>query len=554
MLVLDCGCSQEKPFRGYAPEDAYLPGSSYPYYGSENKWDRRFFTKAIKHLYNRRGQRQMLDIVEGRPEEAARYCRELLASDPHDLESLFNLAAAQTQMKDLEGAMETVKRAVDSGLPFQRFLAGPRDVLRPLTESPPFKSYAAGRRTQLTHGPMLGCVTDRSARFWVRTVDEVPVQVVARPSKRSTTQVRSELRRTEAVNDYTTVVEVQGLQPDTPYNYDVILDGRTPLKPQSLAFRTYPGVGKQAKFQVGFGGGAGYIPSNERMWTLIRSHDPLAFLFLGDNVYIDMPQELNGLHYYTYYRRQSRPEFRALTASTSVYAVWDDHDCAIDDVWMGPYKDKPSWKMSMWRLFRQNWNNPGYGDPEWPGVWFQFSIGDVDFFMLECRFYRTNPYSEGATMLGPVQKAWLLDQLRRSKGRFKVLAATVPWTFESKGGAKDTWNGFRRERDEIFDFLAENKIDGVILLSADRHRSEAWRNERPNGYPLYEFESSRLTNEAVHELVPGALFGYNQKQSFGLLTFDTNQPDPTVTYRIVSIDNEVIHSMTLKRSEISHSR
>ena len=87
---------------------------------------------------------------------------------------------------------------------------------------------------------------------------------------------------------------------------------------------------------------------------------------------------------------------------------------------------------------------------------------------------------------------------------------------------------FREERAEIFDFLAENRIEGVILISADRHRSDAWRIERPNGYPLYEFESSRLTNEAVHKLMPGALFGYNEKQSFGLLAFDTSVPDHTV--------------------------
>ena len=57
--------------------------------------------------------------------------------------------------------------------------------------------------------------------------------------------------------------------------------------------------------------------------------------------------------------------------------------------------------------------------------------------------------------------------------------------------------------------------------------------------PPNEFESSRLTNEHVHDLMSQVLFGYNEKQSYGLLTFDTTKPDPTVTYRIVSIDDEV---------------
>ncbi|HQO33177.1 MAG TPA: alkaline phosphatase, partial [bacterium] len=107
---------------------------------------------------------------------------------------------------------------------------------------------------------------------------------------------------------------------------------------------------------------------------------------------------------------------------------------------------------------------------------------------------------------------------------------------------------------EIFSFLEKNRIDGVILLSADRHRSDAWRIERPNGYRFYDFESSKLTNIHTHALIPGALFGYNDKCSFGLLTFDTTKEDPEVSYEILSIDDELIHKITLKRSQISHPK
>jgi alkaline phosphatase D len=348
------------------------------------------------------------------------------------------------------------------------------------------------------------------------------------------------------------VVEVKGLDPSTSYFYDVFLDGKATLKTNMPTFQTFPPLNQAAKFQVGFGGGAGYVPAHERMWDVISTHRLQAFLFLGDNVYINMPTEPNGVHYYTYYRRQSRPEFRRLVASTAIYAIWDDHDCATDDVWMGPFKDKPSWKLPLLNIFRQNWNNPGYGDAEWPGCWFRFSIADVDFFMLDGRFYRTNPYDENPTMLGPVQKAWLLDQLAASDATFKVIASPVPWSLATKGGARDTWFGFQEERKEIFDFLAINRIDGVVLLSADRHRSDAWRIDRPNGYPLYEFESSRLTNQHVHDLMPGSLFGYNKKQSFGVLTFDTTIPDPTVTYQIFSIDDELIQTIMVRKSQVTH--
>ena len=54
--------------------------------------------------------------------------------------------------------------------------------------------------------------------------------------------------------------------------------------------------------------------------------------------------------------------------------------------------------------------------------------------------------------------------------------------------------------------------------------------------------------------MPNALFGYNEKQSFGLVTFNTTLTDPTVTYKIVSIDNEIKDTLTVKRSEISYAK
>ena len=536
----------------FAPPDAYLEGSKHPYYGSENERNQRFFYEHNKKFYKRRGQRQMLDMVEGRYQEAADYCLELLESDPNDLESLFNLAVARAHLGDINGANETVRIAVERGLPFSRFLVGPRDILKPLTDSDEFKKRAAQQEIRLLHGPLLGRMTDQSLRFWVRTRDESMVHIVLSKSKNLENPIISKNQRSLADMDYTALVDVEKLEPETTYYYDVLVDGQSSLGPDFPSFKTYPSSGKKATFSIGFGGGAGYVPPHERIWDVIHSHNPAAFLFMGDNVYINMPEQPNGVHYYTYYRRQSRPEFRRLVASTAIYAIWDDHDCATDDVWMGPYKDKPAWKLPLFEIFRQNWNNPGYGDKEWPGCWFDFSIDDVDFFMLDGRFYRTNPYLEKPTMLGPIQKKWLLEQLKNSRAKIKVIASPVPWSLASKGDARDTWNGFKKERKEIFDFLATNKISGVILLSADRHRSDAWKIEHPNIYPLYEFSSSRLTNQHFHELMPNALFGYNEKNSFGLLTFDTSSPEPGVTYKIYSIDNELINTLKIKLNEISY--
>jgi alkaline phosphatase D len=542
----------------FAPPDAYLDGNKHPYYGSENAWDigddalgSRFFERDPKLEYKRRGQRALLEILAGKPLQAEQYCRKLLSKDSQDLESYFNLAIALTQQDKMDEAIQTVKTAVDYGLPLGRFLAGPRDLLKPLVESKGFKDFASSFKLQIIQGPMLGRVSDHSASFWVRTVDEVNIQVKVSKDPSFKEAIYSNTKKSDSTKDYTAIVKVDMLNPASLYYYKVLVNKSESANTIVHSFNTFPKADRGAKFKVVYGGGAGYVPWHERIWDVIKGHQPSAFLWMGDNVYIDTPLEPDDIHY-CYYERQSRREFRRLVSTVSNYAIWDDHDIATDDCWLGPYKDKPQWKMQMLNIFREQWINPFYGSVQWPACWFNFKIADVEFFMLDGRFYRTNPFDKNPTMLGPAQKAWLLGALKKSKATFKVIVSGVPWAFDSKPGSKDTWNGFKNERKEIFDFLTKNKISGVVLLSGDRHRTDIRKIERPNDYALYDWENCRLTNQIVHPVEPGVIYGYNDKQCFGLLSFDTNKPDPSVTFDAYSIDNERVFSMTLKLSDLSN--
>ena len=228
----------------------------------------------------------------------------------------------------------------------------------------------------------------------------------------------------------------------------------------------------------------------------------------------------------------------------------------MDDLFFGPYVDKPEWKRSMWELFRRNWVNPAYGLGEArPGCWFKFSLAGVEVFMLDGRYYRENFLKPVASMLGPHQKKWLFRELMNSTATFKVLASPVPWALDAKpydstGGPDDTWYGFQEERREIFGFLTEHNIGGVVLISADRHRSDVRINEREDDYPLFEFESSRLTNNGAHDHIGVTLFSYNELQSFGVLGFRTMSDDPEVSGTIVTIDGEVVYRLRLNRSQL----
>ncbi len=533
----------------FGPPDAYEDDSGHPYYGSENQWSRRMFEERAANLYyKRRGQRQMLEIIDGKPEVALQLADARLADDPADAESQFVRSVAFAQLGELDESWQAMQLALQSGMPFGRFLAGPRDLLEPLHRSARFQQFAAQQEATIIHGPMLGDVTESSVRVWVRS--SRPTDFTVRlDDGESSFEATS---RTTPEADYTGVARVSGLQPDTVYSYDVSVDGE-PVTGR-YHFRTPPLAGTTGVLQVGFGGCAGYTPENERVWDTIASHDLRAFLFLGDNVYIDVPAKPGAFHEYSYYRRQSRPEFRRMVSAIPQYAIWDDHDAAFDDIWLGPYVDRPAWKQPMVESFRQNWNNPSYGSDTHPGTWFSFVLGDVEFFMLDGRTYRTNPFIDDRTMLGPEQKAWLLDGLSKSTATFKVIASPVAWADRAKPGSIDTWSGFPEEREQLFSHIETQGVHGVILLSSDRHRSEAWRIERDSGYPFYELLSGQLTNIHTHPPEQGALFSYNAKDSFGVLTFDTDRADPQVTYEIRSIDNERIESLVVKLSELRQQK
>ena len=508
-----------------------------------------------ENQYKRVHQSSLRLILRDELDKTERFLERYLARHPTDAETIYMLGVLHARKGDSDKAVEYLKRAIAVGLPEQRLVAGPRDLLRSLSETSLLKRLHKKYETIPVHGPLVGATTGTTASIWVRTAQpsEIAVTAVVADATGDQTGIASDVVGSNAASDYTAVAKINGLQTDTEYEYSIKIDDGPAFHQGAMRFRTLPAGGQPARFVIAFGGGAGYVPENERMWTTIGRFDPHALLLLGDNVYIDDPESVI-MQQYTYQRRQSRPEWRELTARTPVLAIWDDHDFSTNDSWGGPDIDIPFWKKEwVYPIFQQNWANPGYGGgEEHPGCYFTFQIADVDFIMLDCRYYRTDPKVSPRSMLGPVQLQWLKQQLTAARGTFKVICSSVPWDFRTKGDSLDTWNGYQREHEEILSFIEAQKIEGVLLISADRHRSDAWKISRSRGYDLYEFNSSRLTNQHVHPTMEsqGAIFSYNKPQSFGLVTFDTTLADPQVTYEVVNIDGDKPHSLTVARSQL----
>ena len=466
-----------------------------------------------------------------------------------EAERNFVLAILNCKQDSQAKAISHLQKAVELGLPIERILAGPRTLFEPLNNDPAYAAWLSSLAKPLLHGPMLSSVTDTTAEVWIRTAQATRVHLSIH--RQNEAQTRQEFStKTSPQDDYTGVIKISNLKPDTHYQYQLSIAGQP--QTSQLNFRTMPKTGEPAKFEIGFGGGAGYTPQFNHMWTTLANQAPIAFLMMGDNVYIDDPTHPMTQRY-CYYRRQSEPLWKSFIASTAMYSIYDDHDFGVNDCIPGPDIDEPAWKRPVWQVFKQNWNNPGFGGGEkQPGCWYDFQIADVHFIMLDGRYYRDK---KGGSMLGPVQKTWLMNTLKNSTSTFKILASPVPWSPGVKPGSKDTWDGFNAERDEIFSFVHANQIEGVVLLAADRHRSDLRRIPREDGYAFNEVMSSRLTNVHTHGLVENAkgsefIIGYNEKCSFGLLNFDTTASDPAINYTIVNIDGEAVGKATLKLSQM----
>ena len=104
------------------------------------------------------------------------------------------------------------------------------------------------------------------------------------------------------------------------------------------------------------------------------------------------------------------------------------------------------------------------------------------------------------------------------------------------------------ERDALFDFIRDEKIEGVILISGDTHFGEVNcipRSEQ-GGYDLYDFVSSPLaqltgnsflTQEPEIRIRPP----YFRSVNFGLLDFEW-EPEPKVTFSLRDVRGDAAYA------------
>jgi alkaline phosphatase D len=406
----------------------------------------------------------------------------------------------------------------------------------------------------LLGGPMLGAVHPHGAHLWVRTLKPaaVTVQVHSDEAQQTFGPVH-----TSFASDLAAVVRIDGLEPNTRYDYRVLVDGRLAPQPTNAQLVTAPPDGANGTRRLAFGGdfhrrGMAHRPLIEQ----ILERDPLAMLLVGDLVVSDRFTHL-GLHRADYLLRDTLPPWRQLVAQVPVYATWDDHDYLDNDLGGRERGVSRQQQIGIWEVFRRSWNNPAYGfADDRRGVFLHTRIGPVDVIMVDNKFFRDRGYGDGpSTLLGTDQMQWLEEQLLTCKAPFIILSCGTMWTDHVSSG-KDSWGRFApADRERIFTLIEEERIGPVLLISGDRHGACGYRIPLSPDFALYEFNAGCLGGirgpaAGAPEADGDLLYRYGDGYAFGEFEFDTTPTDPTVTFRLIDDEGRIVHRLRMTRSRL----
>lgn len=372
-----------------------------------------------------------------------------------------------------------------------------------------------GRATKacLTHGPMVGAMTDSSAKIWFRVEPQANIQVEYAPDLEFDEGLkRSEIISTSADNDYTGTVTLTGLTANTTYHYRILVEGEDQTPTPQPQFKTFP-KSSPARHNITTTVKIGVLTDfktdaekNARAIQALSVEDPDFVIILGDLDHRN-PKKLKKMREM---HRETRGDEKVAGAILRDYIlykfpvayVWDDHDFAYNN------SDKTfERKKESIQAYDEYW--PSYERPNpQAGIWHKFKYGNiVEVFMLDLRSQRDldtykdpryipdnepganrdelrndpcrsmldgdacladyekgNPQPKG-------QKKWLKNSLKNSTAKWKIISSSVPWNPTTP--KDDDWWDFKAEQEELLKFIRENKITGLIVISGDIHTGGA---------------------------------------------------------------------------------
>lgn len=396
----------------------------------------------------------------------------------------------------------------------------------------------------LLFGPWSGGVTDTSAIVKAAVANNLPVQLAVDTNPdfdHATLHAPDGMSMSEM-----TVVRfsLSNLQPNRQYHYALQINGALDLDKRGR-LRTFPPADAPASFMFVCAGDA-ETGSKHPVFSEIAGLDPLFFLHLGDMNYANPHSTALKTYRKIYQKVLNSPTQSLLYRNVPLAYTWDDHDFDSND----SNTTAPGRRAA--RLTYQECV-PHYplvaGQGDVP-IYQAFTVGRVRFLLTDSRSERTPASAEDdaeKTVLGPLQKAWLLQELKEGKDKYPLIVwiNSIPWIGKKKTGA-DRWFGFTTERDEIGGVIEDNQIRNVCMLSADAHMlaiDDGTNNQPPygrGGFPVFHaapLESTRSVKGGPFTLGPFL----DDEGQFGIVRIeDEGGPQVRVTLVGMNMQQEIL--------------
>ena len=234
--------------------------------------------------------------------------------------------------------------------------------------------------------------------------------------------------------------------------------GRTSRGPVR-SFRVPPAPDSGAAFRVAVAAcGAQFGP----IFSHLAERRPDVLVWQGDLNYPDthgpLAQTMSG--YAGIWRDfLANPLLTPILSDAAFAPQRDDHDYGIQDANATTMRQFP-WGLIPWKALMSR------------RTFYRFPAGAAEVWVLDQRRFKSDPTLQDTpekTLLGQRQRRWLLETLRRSRARFKVICS--PCTVFMGANARDgNWGeGFTAERDLVVEHIRERVRGQTIFLTGDTH-------------------------------------------------------------------------------------
>ena len=388
--------------------------------------------------------------------------------------------------------------------------------------------------TGLSLGYICGDVSHQSALIWLRADagSQTSLQFSVDPGFAESRSTK--VYTVDPSADFTAQISLDNLLPSTRYYYRGLVAGKSPGP--VARFLTAPRLDENAKVSFCFSGDTRESYQPFTVMQAVQAQQPDFFLHLGDTIYADRGGSAQRLEEFWQKYRANRndPFHRNCFASTSVYALWDDHE--VEDNYLPGHPLAPVGRkafLDYWPIRRSA------AEPE--RIFRSVRWGSaVELFLLDTRQYRD---PKRTTMLGKPQCEWLLDGLARSTAAFKFIATTVPMA----GGGRDRWDGYPKERAQILRFINEKKIRGIVFLSADLHCAAITKIPKSGG--LLDISAGPLASP-LNRVTDGTNRRYEffraENFNFAQITVDPKVNANEALLEFIDQDRQVFHTRKIR--------